>query len=431
MGGTGLGGRAQGWGGGHRDGRRRWGSARTTGTVHERQACKRASAKLVVPAPATARPHMHASPTRHTSRTLPTRTAGNHHAPCQHAQQATTTHPANTPPSTHTCAQEVRDQILKLASINLCPNVSGQVCCTLMMTPPAPGDPSYELYESERSAILGSLARRWASGRGGVQGGLGPRCRGMCGAAACRLYGLHGRVWRAPAPTSPRATLCAHTCPRCLTPSRTKHHPRCPRPCRARLLVGALNQLEGVTCNEAEGALYAFPRCVAGQTGRLAGLRRRHAVRCARCCAAPVAAQSPLPLYVPAAATSPCPPPSLTASPSRRRRWQRRGGRAWRLTTCTVQSCCGGRASWWCRGRGLGRRPAAGTSGPPSCPRRRSWPRWVGAAGGAEGRSWVARLSGLSRGPGPEGGGSSLGSRGQRGGGADESCGAALPPRPP
>jgi alanine transaminase len=30
----------------------------------------------------------------------------------------------------------VRDQILKLASINLCPNLSGQICCTLMMNPP-------------------------------------------------------------------------------------------------------------------------------------------------------------------------------------------------------------------------------------------------------------------------------------------------------
>ena len=29
---------------------------------------------------------------------------------------------------------------------------------------------------------------------------------------------------------------------------------------RAELLVGALNRLEGVSCNAAEGALYAFPR---------------------------------------------------------------------------------------------------------------------------------------------------------------------------
>lgn len=29
---------------------------------------------------------------------------------------------------------------------------------------------------------------------------------------------------------------------------------------RARTLVDGLNQLQGVSCNDAEGALYAFPR---------------------------------------------------------------------------------------------------------------------------------------------------------------------------
>ncbi|GIL81466.1 hypothetical protein Vretimale_1026 [Volvox reticuliferus] len=83
---------------------------------------------------------------------------------------------------------EVKDQILKLASINLCPNLSGQICCALMMNPPQVGEASYEQYRAEKSAILGSLKRR------------------------------------------------------------------------AELLVGALNRLEGVSCNAAEGALYAFPK---------------------------------------------------------------------------------------------------------------------------------------------------------------------------
>jgi alanine transaminase len=83
---------------------------------------------------------------------------------------------------------DVHEQLLKLASINLCPNVSGQICCTLMMTPPEPGEPSYELYVAERDAVLGSLAKR------------------------------------------------------------------------ALMMVEGLNKLEGVVCNEAEGALYAFPR---------------------------------------------------------------------------------------------------------------------------------------------------------------------------
>jgi alanine transaminase len=84
--------------------------------------------------------------------------------------------------------RDVRDQVLKLASINLCPNVSGQICCALMMTPPQRGQPSHAQYARERDAVLGSLARR------------------------------------------------------------------------ARSLVAALNALEGVSCRDAEGALYAFPR---------------------------------------------------------------------------------------------------------------------------------------------------------------------------
>ncbi len=36
---------------------------------------------------------------------------------------------------------------------------------------------------------------------------------------------------------------------------------------RAEMLVAGLNRLEGVTCNAAEGALYAFPRCVFGSGG--------------------------------------------------------------------------------------------------------------------------------------------------------------------
>jgi alanine transaminase len=83
---------------------------------------------------------------------------------------------------------DVHDQILKLASINLCPNVSGQICCTLMMTPPQRGEPSHDLYRQEKDAVIGSLAKR------------------------------------------------------------------------ARTLVTGLNKLEGVSCNAAEGALYAFPR---------------------------------------------------------------------------------------------------------------------------------------------------------------------------
>lgn len=55
---------------------------------------------------------------------------------------------------------DVKQQLYKLSSISLCPNVNGQVCCALMMNPPQQGSPSYELYRQERDAILSSLKRR-------------------------------------------------------------------------------------------------------------------------------------------------------------------------------------------------------------------------------------------------------------------------------
>ena len=82
----------------------------------------------------------------------------------------------------------VKEQLLKLVSINLCPNIGGQICTALVMDPPQPGEPSHGRYVAERGAILESLKRRAAK------------------------------------------------------------------------LTEALNALEGVSCNRAEGAMYAFPR---------------------------------------------------------------------------------------------------------------------------------------------------------------------------
>jgi alanine transaminase len=79
------------------------------------------------------------------------------------------------------------DQLLKLASINLCPNVSGQILIGQVCTPPQPGEPSYELFEQEKNEILVSLKSRSLK------------------------------------------------------------------------LVKALNTLTGVTCNDSDGAMYAFP----------------------------------------------------------------------------------------------------------------------------------------------------------------------------
>jgi alanine transaminase len=79
------------------------------------------------------------------------------------------------------------EQIYKLNSINLCPNVPGQLTVDVMVKPPAPGDASYERH-TPRCEIYDSLKRR------------------------------------------------------------------------AERLAKMLNSLEGVTCNPAQGAMYAFPQ---------------------------------------------------------------------------------------------------------------------------------------------------------------------------
>lgn len=56
--------------------------------------------------------------------------------------------------------REVRDIIFKLASINLCPVVSGQALVELMINPPKQGDPSYELYKQETLGIHADLEKR-------------------------------------------------------------------------------------------------------------------------------------------------------------------------------------------------------------------------------------------------------------------------------
>ncbi len=55
---------------------------------------------------------------------------------------------------------EVLLQLLKIRSIGLCANTSGQIVTYLMVTPPEEGDTSYELYVRERKDILDSLTRK-------------------------------------------------------------------------------------------------------------------------------------------------------------------------------------------------------------------------------------------------------------------------------
>merc|ERR1719181_668487 len=88
----------------------------------------------------------------------------------------------------HNVSDSFRALLYKLSSVNLCSNLNGQICMSLVMNPPQEGEESYPLFAKEREAILSSLKRR------------------------------------------------------------------------SRKLVAALNELEGVSCNEAQGAMYAFPQ---------------------------------------------------------------------------------------------------------------------------------------------------------------------------
>ncbi|CAJ1006499.1 putative Aminotransferase class I and II [Leishmania naiffi] len=57
---------------------------------------------------------------------------------------------------------ELRAQVTKLCSINLCANVNGQVMTALMCSPPREGDASYALYRREYDGIFTSLKERAA-----------------------------------------------------------------------------------------------------------------------------------------------------------------------------------------------------------------------------------------------------------------------------
>lgn len=57
-------------------------------------------------------------------------------------------------------AEDAFEQLIKLQSINLCANVTGQIATYLMVSPPKPGDEGYNLYQSEKKAILKDLEEK-------------------------------------------------------------------------------------------------------------------------------------------------------------------------------------------------------------------------------------------------------------------------------
>ncbi|KAM4865141.1 alanine aminotransferase 1 [Thomomys bottae] len=55
---------------------------------------------------------------------------------------------------------EVQRQMQKLMTVQLCPPVPGQALVGLVVSPPAPADPSFAQFHAERKAVLGQLAAK-------------------------------------------------------------------------------------------------------------------------------------------------------------------------------------------------------------------------------------------------------------------------------
>ncbi|KAK3610284.1 hypothetical protein CHS0354_029746 [Potamilus streckersoni] len=55
---------------------------------------------------------------------------------------------------------DVKAMLLKSISAKLCSSVAGQAAMDVVANPPKPGEPSYELFEKEKSDVLGQLAQK-------------------------------------------------------------------------------------------------------------------------------------------------------------------------------------------------------------------------------------------------------------------------------
>lgn len=77
---------------------------------------------------------------------------------------------------------DVMAEITKLQSISLCANTIGQFATYLMVSPPIPGNPSYETYHRERRAILESLRDRAKILANGLNKVPGIHCQPVTGA---------------------------------------------------------------------------------------------------------------------------------------------------------------------------------------------------------------------------------------------------------
>jgi len=80
---------------------------------------------------------------------------------------------------------DVVAQILKLQSVGLCANLTGQMTTYCMVCPPRPGQPSHPLYMQERDAILDELKRRAVLLAEGLNRIPGIQCNKVAGAMYC------------------------------------------------------------------------------------------------------------------------------------------------------------------------------------------------------------------------------------------------------
>ncbi|MGB4586729.1 MAG: aminotransferase class I/II-fold pyridoxal phosphate-dependent enzyme [Rectinemataceae bacterium] len=77
---------------------------------------------------------------------------------------------------------DVLAQITKLQSISLCSNLPGQILVYLLVSPPERGQPSYELFRSERDGVIEALKVRASLLAEGLNGIPGYSCQPITGA---------------------------------------------------------------------------------------------------------------------------------------------------------------------------------------------------------------------------------------------------------
>ena len=81
--------------------------------------------------------------------------------------------------------EDVVAQILKLQSVSLCANTTGQVTTYCMVNPPKPGQPSYDLFVKERNGILDEMKKRAVILAEGLNKIPGIQCNKVAGAMYC------------------------------------------------------------------------------------------------------------------------------------------------------------------------------------------------------------------------------------------------------